>query len=201
MALSTGLLEFCGLLTANRLTDLSTAGVIGGIGTLTGPFAPIALFALAISAIPVNSINDNTAAYSLISAGIRLPRHVAAMFTTTCGFVLALVGAAAFADLFSNYLVLLLYWIAPWSAIVLTDWWLFGGALHRVRAWGSGATIFLIVVPLTLALFSATAIYTGPIAKLFGGIDVGYIIGFFLASLTYALVERRRGPVHQPALA
>jgi NCS1 family nucleobase:cation symporter-1 len=186
------LLELCGLLTANRLSDLSTAGVIAGIGTLTGAFAPIALFALAISAISSNSINDNTAAYSLISVGVRVPRPFAALLTTSIGFILALLGAAKFADLFSNYLVLLMYWIAPWVAIVLTDWWMFRGAPERVRRWSSGATIFLIVTPLTLVLFSSTIAYTGPIARLLGGTDIGFYVGFFTASLAYALVERPR---------
>jgi NCS1 family nucleobase:cation symporter-1 len=191
LALSSTLIEIFGLLTAGRLTDLSAAGVITGIGALTGPFAPIALIAIAASAISINSINDNTAAYSLISTGIRIRRDVAAVVTTACGFALAVAGAGKFAELFSNYLLLLLYWIAPWAGIVLTDWWLFGGAQRTPRRWGSGATIFVIVTPLTIALFSATPIYTGPIAKLLDGTDIGFFAGFFVASLCYALVERR----------
>jgi purine-cytosine permease-like protein len=74
-------MELCGLLTASRLHDLSAAGVIAGIGALTGPFGPIALLAIAISAIAINSINDNTAAYSLISTGVRIrDRHVTVRF-------------------------------------------------------------------------------------------------------------------------
>lgn len=190
--LASTLIELCGLLTAARLNDLSPAGVIAGIGALTGPFAPVALIAIAASAISINSINDNTAAYSLISSGVRIPRHWAAMLTTACGFVLAVAGAGTFAELFSNYLLLLLYWIAPWAGIVLTDWWLFGRSVRPQRAWGAGATIFAIVTPLTIALFSSTQIYIGPLAKLLGGTDIGFFVGFFAAALGYALVERRR---------
>lgn len=192
IALSSTLIELFGLLTASRLSDLSPAGVIAGIGTLTGPFAPLALMAIAASAISINSINDNTAAYSLMSSGVRIPRHVAAVLTTACGFLLAVAGAGKFAELFSNYLLLLLYWIAPWAGIVLTDWWLFGRSARPARGWGAGATIFAIVTPLTIALFSSTEIYTGPLAKLLGGTDIGFFVGFFAASLCYALVERRR---------
>jgi NCS1 family nucleobase:cation symporter-1 len=195
LTLSATLIEFVGLLTASRLTDLSAAGVIAGIGAMTGPFAPVALIAIAASAISINSINDNTAAYSFISTGIRIRRDVAAVITTACGFALAVAGAGKFAELFSNYLLLLLYWIAPWAGIVLTDWWMFGGSARPARRWGSGATIFVIVTPLTIALFSATPIYTGPVAKLLGGTDIGFFVGFFAASLGYAAVERRRRSV------
>ena len=189
--LSSAVLETFGLFTASRMTDLSPAGVIAGIAALTGPFAWIALVAIAISAISINSINDNTASYSLISAGVRIPRHISAVVTSLCGFALAVAGAGKFAELFSNYLLLLLYWIAPWAGIVLADWW-FCSRRHRlVGRWRSGAAIFAVVTPLTIALFSATEIYTGPVAKHLGGTDIGFFVGFFVAAATYVLVERR----------
>jgi NCS1 family nucleobase:cation symporter-1 len=128
----------------------------------------------------------------LISTGIHIRRAVAAFITTLCGFALAVAGAGKFAELFSNYLLLLLYWIAPWAGIVLTDWWLYGRTERHVPKWGSGATIFAIVTPLTIALFSSTEIYTGPVAKMLGGTDIGFFVGFFAAALAYAGVERAR---------
>jgi NCS1 family nucleobase:cation symporter-1 len=200
LALSTAALELCGLLTATRLTDLSTNGIIAGIGALAGAFAPLAFFALAISTIPSNSINDNTAGYCMISTGIRIPRHIAACISTATGFTIALLGAAKFADLFSGYLVLSLYWIAPWTGIMLVDWWFFRGDATRVRRWGAGATIFLVTVPVTFALFTATPIYTGPIAKLLDGADIGFVAGFIVASLAYAAVVRTAPAIaHLPA--
>jgi NCS1 family nucleobase:cation symporter-1 len=188
-------LELCGLLTASRLHDLSPAGVIAGISALTGRFGPIALIAIAVSAIPINSINDNTAAYSLISTGVRIPRHVSAIVTSLCGFALAVAGAGKFAELFSNYLLLLLYWIAPWAGIVLADWRLNGGR-RPAPAWGAGATIFAIVTPLTIGLFSSTEIYTGPVARLLGGADIGCLVGFFIAATAYTVVARARAKAH-----
>jgi NCS1 family nucleobase:cation symporter-1 len=191
LVLSSFSLELCGLLTASRLHDLTPAGIIGGIGALAGPFGPVALIAIGLSAVAINSINDNTAAYSLISTGIRIPRHLSAIVTSLCGFALAVAGAGKFAELFSNYLVLLLYWIAPWAGIVLADWVLYRGR-RPAPAWGVGAAIFAVVTPLTIALFSATEIYTGPIARLLGGTDVGFFVGFFAASGAYVLLERGR---------
>jgi len=200
LALSTAALELCGLLTATRLTDLSTNGIITGIGALAGAFAPLAFFALAISTIPSNAINDNTAGYCMISTGIRIPRHIAACISTVTGFAIALVGAAKFADLFAGYLVLSLYWIAPWTGIMLVDWWCHRGDTDRVRRWAAGATIFLVTVPVTFVLFTSTPIYTGPIAKLLDGADIGFVAGLLVASLAYAIVVRTAPAVaHLPA--
>jgi NCS1 family nucleobase:cation symporter-1 len=190
--LSAATLELFGLFTASRITDLSPAGVISAIAALMGPLAWVALVAIAVSAIPINSINDNTAAYSLISSGVRVPRHVSAIVTSLCGFALAVAGAGKFAELFSNYLLLLLYWIAPWAGIVLADWWFCGGQKRRTRMWGSGLLVFAVVTPLTIALFSATEIYTGPLAKSLGGTDIGSFVGFFAAAASYVGIERLR---------
>ncbi len=190
--ISSVLLELCGLFTAGRLADLSPAGVIAGIGALTGPFASVALIAIAASAVSINAINDNTAAYSFISMGARVPRHISAFVTAACGFALAVVGAGKFAELFSNYLLLLLYWIAPWAGIVLADWFALGGSVRGVRPWRSGALVFCIMTPLTIALFSSTELYEGPLAKLLGGADVGFVVGFFAAAVLYVAIERLR---------
>jgi NCS1 family nucleobase:cation symporter-1 len=188
---SSGLaLEIIGLLTASKLADLSPAGVIGGIGQLCGSFAPLALVAIAVSAIVINSYNDNTAAYSLISAGVRLPRHIAAVVTAVSGFALAVAGAGAFAELFSNYMLVLLYWISPWAGIVLTHWFFFRDRTDARLDWAPGATVFAVVTVLTIGLFSSTQAYTGPIARALGGTDIGYFVGFFVAGGVYLLVER-----------
>lgn len=193
LALSGFGVELLGLLTASRLTDVSPAGVIGSVTALTGAFAPIALLAIALAAIPVNSINENTAAYSLISAGVRLPRPISAIVTGGCGYALAVAGAGTFAELFSGYMLVLLYWIAPWASIVLADWYVVRDRARRVGRWRSGATIFALVTPLTILLFSSTQVYVGPIARLLGGTDVGSFVGFLAAGGLYVLVQRRHG--------
>jgi len=184
--------EICGLVIASRLVDLSPTGIISTISGLTGPFAPIALIAIALSAVVINAMNDNTAAYSLISSGIRVRRYLAAIITAACGYALAVAGEGSFATLFSQFVVLLGYWIAPWTGIVIADRYLVGPSTLPPRRWESGAVIWAIVTPVTLLLFSASAIYTGPIARALGGSDVGFVAGFFGAAGIYVLAERSR---------
>ena len=138
----------------------------------------MALAAIALSSITGNAVNDNTAAYSLISAGLRVPRVVAAIVTAVLGYVLAVAGAGRYADLYASYLVLTLYWIAPWTGIVLADWWLRPGRdCTAPRRWMPEATLFLVVSSVTVLLFSTSDLYTGPIASWLDGADIGYYVG------------------------
>jgi nucleobase:cation symporter-1, NCS1 family len=191
-------LELCGLLTASRLTDLSAGGVISAIAGLVGPFAPIALIAVAISSIAANSLNDNTAAYSLMSAGLRIPRHLAAVVTAVLGYALAVAGAGKFTTLFSNYLIVLAYWVAPWAGIVIADRLLFRNDSRQQTRWGVGAWIFVFVTPTTIALFSSNELFVGPVARALGGTDIGVFVGFFGAAALYVFAERRRRRIASP---
>jgi NCS1 family nucleobase:cation symporter-1 len=121
-------------------------------------------------------------------AGIRLPRNVSAALTATLAFFFALVGVGRFSSLYENYLFLFGYWVAPWVAIVLADWYLRRGVepLER-RGWLRGATIFVVVATATILLFSSTDLYTGPVTRWLGGADIGYFVGFIAAALLYVV--------------
>ena len=196
--------QVLGLLTAAGIGEASPIAVIAGLQREAGWLGPVVLAAIALSSITGNSVNDNTASYSLISAGIRVPRVLAAIVTASLGYALAVAGAGRYADLYAGYLVVTLYWIAPWIGIVLADWYLPGGRDTRDPApdppgWTRGATIFLVTAVLTTALFSVSDIYTGPAARLLGGADIGYYVGFLGAALWYA-AGHRRSPVAQGGL-
>ncbi len=195
--------QVLGLLTAGGIGEASPVAVIASLQHEAGWLGPAVLAAIALSSITGNTVNDNTASYSLISAGIRVPRVLAAIVTASLGYALAVAGAGRYADLYAGYLVVTLYWIAPWIGIVLADWYLAGpdGTPDRDRdpaldppGWTRGATVFLVTAVLTIALFSVSDLYTGPVARLLGGADVGYYVGFLGAGLWYAAGRRGRVP-------
>lgn len=194
------MMEMFGLLTARAMGDASPGAVIAGLGHLAGPLAPLALAAIALSSVAINAANDNTAAYALMSAGIRLSRPLSAGVTAGLAYLLSVAGAGRFAALYENYLLLALYWIAPWCGIVLADWYGRGRAHPRDDApdgWAPGASLFVGVTVLTILLFSATPLYTGPVARALGGVDIGYLVGFVAAAAGQALLVRR-GCVARP---
>ena len=187
--------ELLGLLTAGSIGEASPVAVIAGLQRSAGVLAPVVLAGIALSSITGNSVNDNTASYSLISAGVRVPRVLAAIVTASLGYVLAVAGAGHYADLYASYLVVTLYWIAPWIGIVLADWYVVrrnheADPARDPPGWTQGATIFVVTSVLTIALCSASDLYTGPVARLLGGADIGYYVGFFAAGLWYAAAAR-----------
>ena len=183
-----------GLVTAGAIGEASPAAVIANLQHAAGPFGAVALAAIALSSITGNAVNDNTAAYSLISAGLRVPRVVAAIVTAVLGYVLAVAGAGRYADLYASYLVLTLYWIAPWTGIVLADWWLRPGRdCTAPRRWMPEATLFLVVSSVTVLLFSTSDLYTGPIASWLDGADIGYYVGFASAFAGALVLGKLRG--------
>lgn len=183
--------QLLGLLTAGAIGEASPVAVIASLQHAAGLLGPVVLAAIALSSITGNSFNDNTASYTLISAGIQVPRVLAAIVTASLGYVLAVAGAGRYADLYTSYLVVTLYWIAPWIGIVLADWYLVRSAAPRdPPGWTIGATIFVVTSVLTIILFSTSDLYTGPVARLLGGADIGYYVGFFAAGLWYAAAAR-----------
>ncbi|MFT8720542.1 purine-cytosine permease family protein [Acetobacter sp.] len=190
--------QILGLLTATSISEPSPTAVIASLQHAMGPLGPLALAAIALSSITGNSFNDNTASYSLISAGIHISRVAAAIITASLGYVLAVAGAGRYASLYTDYLLVTMYWIAPWCGIVLADWYMSGTGRTAYgqdqlppQGWTRGATIFVVTSVLTVLLFSTSSLYTGPIARWLGGADVGYYVGFLVAGLWYAMGRRK----------
>ncbi|MFT8777895.1 MAG: cytosine permease [Gluconacetobacter liquefaciens] len=178
--------QILGLLTAASIAEPSPTAVIASLQHAAGPLGPMVLAVIALSSVTGNSFNDNTASYSLISAGVHIPRVLAAIITASLGYGLAVAGAGRYAALYTDYLVVTMYWIAPWIGIVLADWYFGDRTVHPVPAgWTRGATIFIVVSVVTILLFSTSQIYTGPVARWLGGADIGYYVGFFVAALWY----------------
>ncbi|MGB3613195.1 MAG: cytosine permease [Elainellaceae cyanobacterium] len=192
-------IETLGLITASAIADPSPIAVIQEIGDIVGPLAPLTLAALGLAAIAPNSMNDNTAAYSLISAGIHVSRPVSAVIASILSFAMAAIGSGKYATLYENYLLVTFYWLAPWVAIILVHWFASDQEMPETvpGGWTKAATIFVGVTLVTGFLFSATPAYTGPIGRLLGGVDIGYIVGFILTALLYGMTLKRKRPRHR----
>ena len=190
------LLATFGYLSASLFKDPTPDSILATLQNITGGFAPLVLLLVAFNSIPLNAINDNSAAYSLMSAGLKISRPVAATIGAMVGYVVCLLASNTFIDFFENFLYLAAHWISPWAAILLTHWF-----MHRHAEAGiplgimRGFAIFVVVSLASVLLFAVNSLYTGLLSDAVGGVDVGPYIGFVVAGLLYYLLTKRDGKV------
>jgi len=189
--LSLAILGFFGFATASVVTDQTPEGVMKAIQGLTGHFAPLALFLIAFSSIPVNAINDNSAAYSIISTGFKFSRPTSAIFGALLGYFVCLAASSSFVEFFENFLLLFAHWLTPWAAVILVHWFTVGKHEQKTSSGLTvGTLVFCGISIASLALFAANPLYTGPLADKMSGVDIGPYVGFFVAGSLYWVILR-----------
>jgi NCS1 nucleoside transporter family len=169
------------------------------------------LLCIAIGAVAANAINIYSGTMSLVAIGVRelgmtlrQRRAVLAVVAGVIGYFGGLyLEARNYQENYTNFLLLISYWIAPWVAVVFVDYWLKRGDYGdetifydtRHQRW-QGALAMAVGLVVSIGLFSNNAIYTGPIPKAnaqFG--DITFIVGFVVTAILYygfAMATRRQ---------
>jgi NCS1 family nucleobase:cation symporter-1 len=119
---------------------------------------------------------------------------------------LALAGQHSFLKAFSSFLLFLLVFFTPWSAINLVDYYWVTRERYDVPAlfdingrygrWNvTGIAVYAVGVLVQMP-FVATGFYTGPWVDALGGVDVSWIVGIVVPGVLYYAVSRlARSPV------
>ncbi|MCU1616321.1 MAG: cytosine or purine or uracil or thiamine or allantoin permease, partial [Frankiales bacterium] len=153
-----------------------------------------------------NFLNTYSSGMSLLALGLKAKRWQAVLVDATIGTALSAYALFVFdfTSSFTSFLSLMVLWIAPWCGIYLADMALRRGdydvaALHehQGRYWyrrgfnpvGLGWFAAGIVLA---ALFSSSAIYSGPLTGLVGGGDISIFVGFLVSLAGYYVSMRRR---------
>lgn len=192
-------IEILGLAVAGALgTEGDTVHQIYGLlgGGVVGVIAMVAIF---LGTVAVNSMNDYTGSLSLQAAGLRIPRPISAAIVAVLSFAATLyLYYNNFSSTVENYLLVITYWIGPWAAIVLIDWRRRGAAIDGSRAVdfsalpsGLSALISLAVGFLVSIPFMNQTLYVGPASTALGGADIAYLVGFVVAGILYWFLEPR----------
>jgi NCS1 family nucleobase:cation symporter-1 len=117
--------------------------------------------------------------------------------------ILAIGLQSNFLTNYTNFILLLLYVLIPWTAINLVDYYLIrhgeydveaffdpsGGPYGRVNAIGIGVYLVGIAVEVP---FMSTELYTGPAAKAMDGTDLSWIVGLVITVPLYYLLAMRQ---------
>ncbi len=207
LTLSAGWIEVLGLMVADKATSTSVGTIRDILGG--GVLGALALVAIALGTVAVNAINDYTGSLSLQAAGLRIPRIVSALIVAVLGFVFTLyLNSGDFFHKFENYLLFISYWIAPWAAVVLVDWWQrrkpvnverlvnFGDLPSGVLALVSLVVGFVVSLPFQQSSFGeeirkATNLPVNWISDTYlHYADFAYVVGFVVAALVYWIGSR-----------
>jgi purine-cytosine permease-like protein len=187
------------------LMALKQAGdaVAGGLGTVLAITSIVALVATvgmnAYSAMltlitTVDSIRKLETSQTLRIA------FIAAITVLWTGVALSLGGDAI--TYVNAMLVMMLYFLMPWTAVNLIDYfWLRRGRYsiddlftpHGLYgAWGGrGLFAYAIGIGASIPFFVVPNLYTGPIAARLGGVDLGWLVSLGAASFAYLAVSLR----------
>ena len=184
--------------------------IVGSLGALLQPWTLIIVGIFCLGVAASNAMNLYCGVLCALTIGQTfkpswLPRaktrSVAAVVLFTLAVLIALFARDNFIVFYTNFLSFLMYVLVPWTAINLVDYYLLRHGDYRVEdffkrdggvygrfnwvAIGSYVAGALIQVP-----FSATAIYTGPLAAAMGGVDVSWIVGLVVVAPLYYAAAR-----------
>ncbi|GHE61793.1 cytosine permease [Streptomyces longispororuber] len=176
----------------------------------TGLVASLLYFVIALGKLTINVLNTYGGFMSMVTSvgGFRTqkalsPRGRAAYIALimVAGTAVALLGKDSFLTSFKDFLLFLLTFFTPWSAINLVDYYLISKERYDIPAlfdphgrYGAWRWDALTVYGIGLAAqlpFLVTHFYTGPLVDRLGGADISWIVGLAVPALLYWLLARR----------
>lgn len=194
-------------------------GAVNDAGTaaasLFGSLAPVAYVILVLSVLQINVLNVYSTYMSVTSilTGFRgrvsltnSMKFLLIFGATAISTTIAVLTRESFFLFFSNILIGQLYFLVPWSAINLTDFYLVrkgnysvkdmydvNGIYGRYNMPGIIAYVAAIIAQIPFMGFS---FYYGPMHHLIGA-DIAWVVGLIVPSIVYFVVMRghRSGPL------
>lgn len=135
-------------------------------------------------------------------------RVIIVLAAATLGTSLAIWGQGNFLNNYGNFLLIILYFLVPWTAINLTDFYFVRHGHYDVpsilHADGkyplfNFRTLFTFFLTIAIEVpFINTTLYEGPIAKWLGGADISWIVGLIVASALYYALMRSQQQAESP---
>ena len=161
----------------------------------------LTLLCIAIGAVAANAINIYSGTMSLVALGLRemgmtlkQRRALLAIAAGVIGYFGGLyLEAHNYQENYTNFLLLISYWIAAWLGVVLVDYWMRKGNFgdeevfydSRYQRW-QGFISMAVALVVSIGLFSDNPIYTGPVPKALPQLgDVTFIVGFIVSAVLY----------------
>jgi len=188
-AVSSFVVEVVGALVGSITPLQSESSYFGGLNFAAGAFGWVAMVTLILGAFAADALNLYTNSLSALVLGVKASRWKTVAAGAVVGFVIAVAVGEQFEPFYESFLLLLSYWIMPWLAIVLVDFFVVrrttveGSA--NPKPWDRGALFVYIVSVLISVPFMVPPINigypAGALSSWFGGADLSYFISFAVA--------------------
>ncbi|MFY2607233.1 purine-cytosine permease family protein [Achromobacter ruhlandii] len=202
---------------AGQFAGREVAYIVGLGGA--GAAAALLYFSIAFGKVTISTLNSygSFMCIATIISGFR--GHVDISRRQRLVFVLLIVGAAtcvalagqhSFLNAFKSFILFLLAFFTPWSAVNLVDYYFINRERYDVAAlsdpdgrygrWNWPGILVYVTGVLVQMPFISTKLYTGPMVAHLGGVDISWIIGLVVPGILYLIFARRAGqPAHLPA--
>jgi NCS1 family nucleobase:cation symporter-1 len=199
---------FAAALAGKNFAHHEVAFIVGLGGT--GAVAALLYFSIAFGKLTITILNAYGSFMSMatIVSGLSGHRRIGSATRMLCilGMVavstgLALLGKDSFLKDFSAFILFLLAFFTPWSAINLVDYYCISKERYdlpalndphgRYGAWNAvGISVYVFGVLIQMP-FISTHFYTGPLVEPLGDTDISWIIGLVLPAVLYYWAARR----------
>jgi nucleobase:cation symporter-1, NCS1 family len=203
-ALSAVWLMMLGALFTLHMPNGSNVTVVMPAGNMVAPgFGSVVMLLSAIALLTVVAVNTYGATLVSLTAvdgfrplqSSRLTRIIATASVSIPMLLLVLMVPERYQSMFNDLLAFILYFLVPWSAINLVDYYFVRRGRYSVieifnpasmyGRWGwRGLTAYLLGF-LAMVPFFALPFYTGPGARALGNIDISIIFGLVVSGLVY----------------
>ncbi|AMM34775.1 Permease for cytosine/purines, uracil, thiamine, allantoin (plasmid) [Sinomonas atrocyanea] len=182
---------------------------VGYLAGLGGAIWPLVLLAVILGKLTGNTLSSYGGYMSLATIVTSLAgkdrvgtraRSAYVIVISAVSLGIALAASSNFLVNFTDFLLFLLYFMTPWSAINLVDYYWVRKERYRISElfkrdgeygrFNKGAFIAYAVGVLIQIPFMNSSLYVGPIADLLGGAEIAWIIGLVVAGGLYYLSSR-----------
>lgn len=195
------------LIAAMALT--TSANPVTVLVNVMGIFTVPMLIAIVLGTGTSNALNIYSGALSALVMNVPLKRWVSALLIGALGTVIILsagTNPVRLQEDYTQFLLVLAYWIGPWLAIMMVDCYLHRkgnyalAELYRNTGVRWPGLIAYVAGLLASVPFMSQQLFEGIIAKTFlQGADISYYVGFVVAGALYlALAHPRRAETRTP---
>ncbi len=199
--------SFLGMAVACIWVETIGALLSTSLGTLGNPVAVFAnafgngavgalLLLLVVNLLAANAPNLYSSGLSLLALDVPVKRWSSVLVGGAIATAFAVIGGAGGSSFYTNWLLFVEYWIAPWAGIILVSFFVFAprgteAEPDRAEAWRAAAVVSYMVAVLVALPFMHSPAFVGPASSALGGLDLSDVISFVTASLLfYALASR-----------